>query len=379
MLMLKRVAFVAMLLGILFAGTAQARNYSLTGGGAQLQIGNGLPLPIQAATAGTGNVFPNLLIPVNAVNIVGTTAMASQQKIVVPAGAMNKSAAQLTLGVNNSNPTLYAVATNLSYSWPTAAATLSTGARTGAKTTTLAAAAGTITYSNPLGSKFGGPARFALSAGPSAGVIAGAPVTLYAIAVPGAGNPPCTHTALAGVPGLPGTNLTPACVAALAGLKPSGAQAVGAPAGVVVSTPGGVPGAPVPGIGIGAFDSAGNKLFFAFTPTGNPGFTNMAVSTGFPWTTGKIVISAPAALGAPEVFILTGKDSRTAGGGGTIQMVAGSLSTRLASGDNANRGWVELTLLPVGSGSAMGPIGIGIAASLMGYALYRRQHAGTAA
>ncbi|MCH7600791.1 MAG: hypothetical protein IH973_13635, partial [Myxococcales bacterium] len=138
-------------------------------------------------------------------------------------------------------------------------------------------------------------------------------------------------------------------------------------------------GAPVPGIGIGAFDSAGNVLFFAFTPGSAPGFTNMAVSTGFPWTVGKIVISAPAAEGAPEVFILTGKDSRTAGGGGTIQMVSGSLSTRLVSGDNANRGWVEFTLLPVGSGSAMGPIGIGIAASLMGYALYRRQHASTAA
>lgn len=380
MFMLKRLAFAAMMLGVLSAGAAQAANYSLTGGGAQLHIGGGLPLPIQPAFGGGGTALPPLLIPpVATVTIMGTTAMASQQRIFVPKGALSKSAAQLTLGVFNSNPTLYAVATNLAYTWPTKAAVFSTGARTGATTTTIGAAAGFIRYSNPSG-KFGGPAQFRLTPGPAAGIIAAAPVTLYAIAfaAAGLGAPPCTHTALTPVP-FPGTFAAAECVAALAGLIPSGPQAIGAATGVIVSTPGGIPGAPAPGVGIGKFTAGGGIAFFTFTPAGNPGFTNMAVSEGFPWTTGMITLSAPAAKGGAEVWMITGKDTRTAGGGGTIQMVSGSLSTRVLTGDNANRGWVQLTLLPTGTASAMGPIGIAMAASLMGYLLYRRQHARTAA
>jgi hypothetical protein len=71
----------------------------------------------------------------------------------------------------------------------------------------------------------------------------------------------------------------------------------------------------------------------------------MATSAGFPFTVGKLVIQAGAALGQPETFTITGADNRTAGGAGTIQLVAASLSDRVLSGPNANRGWVQLDLI----------------------------------
>ena len=46
---LKRLMLVisCLVFGLVWAVTAQAKPYSLTGGGGQLQIGGGLPLPIQ--------------------------------------------------------------------------------------------------------------------------------------------------------------------------------------------------------------------------------------------------------------------------------------------------------------------------------------------
>ena len=349
------VLFVScLLLSIGWAATVHAKAYSLTGGGAQFQVGGGLPLPIQLTNpAATGTVFPTLLIPAKAGQVIlGTTGMASQQKLQIPAGVLSKPAAQLTLGQFGQNPTLYAVATNLNFVWPAANAVMSTGARTGAKTTTLTTALGNnIRYSNPLASKFGGPAQFALTPGAAAGRYTGAPVTLYAIAVPGAGNPPCVHTALTtGMGGpFPGPG-NPACVAALIQALPTGFAGVGGPLGSVISTPGGTPaavsaGGPIPGIGIGAFGPNGTVQFFAFTPAGTmAGVTNMATSVAAPFTTGMITLSAPGAAGAPEIFTITGKDSRTAGGAGTIQLVSGALSQRTTSGPNANRAWVRLVL-----------------------------------
>jgi hypothetical protein len=377
---LRTTSAVVAALAIGFAGSAHAASYFLNGGGAQLHIGNGLALPIQAAFTGAGTQHPPLLIKQNGTQIInGTTAMAQQQKITVPAGALAKGPGQNTVGLNFSNPTLYAVGTNLVYSWPTTAAVFSTGARTGAKTTTFTGVAGgSVTYSNPLPNKFGGPARFLIGSGGSSGVNA-APVTIYAVAVPPAGNPPCTHTALTPVP-FPGPG-SPACVAAIANAVPTGLAAPGAPtAAPAVTTPGGTPaaviaGGPIPGVGIGKFGASpkGTVTFFTFTPAGTMmGFTNMATSNGFPWTTGKIVISAPNALGAPEFFTITGKDSRTAGGSGTIQMVAGAVSTRTLSGPNANRAWLLLNLnsvdgVPSGSEWTRGAIVVMMALLTLGY------------
>src|SRR5262249_29098293 len=72
--------------------------------------------------------------------------------------------------------------------------------------------------------------------------------------------------------------------------------------------------------------------------------TNMATSVGFPWTTGRVKLSAPNALAEPEVFSITGKDSRTAMGAGTLSLVSGALSNRKVSGPNANPAWARYTL-----------------------------------
>ncbi len=90
------IAFLLLALGLV-AGTAGAKSYSLlAGSGGQLQIGGGLPLPIQATCNATctGTNFPPLLIPaVPGATVSGTTVMAVAQKLVVPKGVLSKPAA----------------------------------------------------------------------------------------------------------------------------------------------------------------------------------------------------------------------------------------------------------------------------------------------
>ena len=87
-------------------------------------------------------------------------------------------------------------------------------------------------------------------------------------------------------------------------------------------------------------------------------------SKGYPWTTGLITVSAPLAMGGPEVFFLSGTDMRVEGVG-NISLVSGALSVRALSGPNANRGWVSLTMLPLpeptgalGAVAALGMLGL---------------------
>jgi len=342
------IVTIALALG----GTATAVDYFVSGGGGQLAIGNGLPLPIQVvppdvATTPTGtkeenawnaNRFPPLLVPVDGTPIITGTP----NNLVIPPGVLKKAADTVTLGVFAANDTLYAVRTNLAYSWPAAQATFSTQWRTGAATVTYSAPAaigGTITYKDAPTGRFGGPANFRITGGVDGpqSLIPGVPVTVFAVAVPGPGNPPCTHTALGGP--------NPACVAALVPANPNDLAVVG---GAISSTGTTMGVAPVPGIVVGKFgaDPLGTVEFVTFTPAGNPGATNNAQSVGYPWTAGQIVISAPAAAGTPEFFTLSGRDDRLPDGRGTVQLVAGGLSARSLSDPNGNRGWLSLTLLP---------------------------------
>jgi len=200
---LKHLVIAFLLLGLGFAGTAQAAapaSLSLAlGSGAQLHIGDGLALPVaQAATSAvTGMVFPPLLIPKKAglQTVMQTTlsTMVTGRKITIPPGVLFKKADQRTVGINADNTTLFAVGTNLTYSWPapggltTPSAVFSTAKRTGGMPFTFVGADTTqkATYSFRTGTKrFGGAARFDLSPGSTAatsGVKPGA-VTLYAIA-----------------------------------------------------------------------------------------------------------------------------------------------------------------------------------------------------
>jgi hypothetical protein len=382
-------ALLSLALG-LTAGSAQALDFSLTGGGGQLHIGNGLALPIQQANTvlETGTNFPALGVPVRPGQppvLVGTvmqplidvgTKQGYQRRLIVPAGVFSKAAGQTTVGVKFSNPNLFAVGTNLQFVWPAVEREFSTGNAVGGGgtgTATVSGHGGVMTYSNALGNRFGGPAHFLLSPGAPAGDFLQAPITIW-LKVNGA-TPACTHshpTFFGGPAATPGT----ACVAGIVLANPTGLAGAGGVSTTSVFTVGAtIPGANVAIARIGT--SPRGTLLPGLVPpvvtkpyplpaAVNPGIppNNNATSRPGPWTTGQIVIQNSAASPA-ETFTLSGKDARTAGGGGSIQMVSGALSSRLATGANANRGWVRLELTPVAGVPSMSVLGLATTAGLM--------------
>jgi hypothetical protein len=393
MLSKRRVLLVASLvLTFGWAAASQAQvAYPLASGGLQYQIGGGLPLPIQATNpAATGTVFPTLLVPPVATGFLLQKGATDPKDITVIYPLLSKSASYAAIGVFGQNPNLYQVATNLSVMFPATSQTAmfelatpldpTTVGRTGATTTTFTTGLGAgnnIRYSNALTRRFGGPGNFFVGnpgTKPAGALYTGVNATIWAVAVKGPGNPPCAHPAFGGA--------NAACVAAVAQAVPGtglgGPAGWGAPVGFTVTTAGGTPAAlatspgttmaakpkkgPSPGIQVVAADAAGLLTMSAFTntmlPTAMTGFTNMASSTGFPWTTGKVTVSAPLAAGVGEKFTITGMDGRV-NGVGTIQLVTGTLSRRTASGPNANRAWLRLNVpepsatLAAGAGLAM--------------------------
>jgi len=352
-------ACLSLALGVGVAARAQTKQYAVIGGGGQMAMGWVLPLPVQIFTAAaTMSVFPPLLIPVRSGPppvVSQTTAMATRQKLQIQQSVFQVAPAQRTVGVFVQHPDLYAVATNLGFAWPAAPATLSVSGRAGANVTVFTTNVGgtaAITYTASAAGKFGGAARFAITHG-SGGRIANAPVTIYEIVFGGfygAGNPPCTHTALAGP--------NPACIAWLVGAWPLTQGPIGGTTGVWAMTS--PLGNPVPGVGFGKFGASplGTVSSFVFTPNGNPGGTDRATSVGYPWTAGRITLVHPFAYGAASTITITGMDSRTPGGAGTIQLVSGSLSTRRFSGPTANRGWVRLELREINRTPALSPGGL---------------------
>jgi hypothetical protein len=357
------ISCLLLALGVAVTGQAQVQKYAVIGGGVELAIGQGLPLPPQVFTPGVnGTVFPQLLVPVASgppPTVSGTTVMTTRQRLVIPQSIFTTPAAQRTIGLFAQNPTLYAVATNLGWGWPaTTGVVMSSLARTGANNTTWTGpvVGGTISYqANPAG-KFGGPARFAITHG-SGGIVANSPVTVYVNVARPAGNPPCQHPAFGGA--------NPACVAYIMGAWPNTKGAIGGTANSVGTT--NPLGNPVPGIGVGWFGAtpAGTVIAFAFTPNSNPGLTNMVTSVAYPWTTGMLIVSHPGAAGGGELFTLSGKDNRTPSGAGTIQLVAGALSNRKTSGPNANRGWVQIKLRKINRTPTMSPAGLAATAGLI--------------
>jgi hypothetical protein len=289
-----------------------------------------------------------------------------QRDLRIPAGVFGNLVGKTTVGVKTSNPTVYAVATNLIFKWPSAPANFKVG-NVGA--TTINGFGGSLTYSNALGSRFGGAAVAQIANGdPVAGdLYPTSAVTVYANA---ATTPfPCTHNLLGGN--------DPNCAAGILFAKPTG---IGAGGGIgTVMTPGAVVvgknsvllkmGATPPG-----------TILLAVKAATNPALaTNMASSQGWPWTTGRVIISNPAALGGGETFTLSGRDLRTAGGNGTIQMVSGAVSFRPLSGPNANRGWMRLVLgdaLDADEVPSMGLVGMATTVALIllafGYTMRRR-------
>ena len=347
-----RIACVLLVFG--WAATAQAQLWAThsvatgIGDGGQLQIGTGLPLPIQfPGGPPAGPAFPPLLVPV----VPGALVQQPTTPGVLPTSpkpmrippfilsAPSPAGTMTAVGQFLANPALWQVATALSFAWPDQTRTLAPGGRPGLPTTVKVGpggpAAGTLTYTAGA-AQFGGPAQFRLTNGPATagGLFPGRPVTLW-LNVAGQ------------APGGPGVFN----VAGLAPANPAGGPLgnltvnlamPGATTGVATATPG-TPLHPtnvrlVTGVnGLGSILGASGPYAF------NPYLNNMASSSaGFPWTTGMIVITAPAS--PPETFTVTGGDARDAYGVGSISLVAGGVSARTLSGPNANRGWLRLTL-----------------------------------
>jgi hypothetical protein len=371
MTFLRRICLLALIFSFGLAGTANAQNtYSLgAGSGAQLHIGNGLALPIQSAATVTGGDFPPLGIPV----VGGATVMQTAGgQLTVPPAVLSKSASQTTVGVFFSNPTLYAVGTNIGYRWPVAQATFNSNGNPALNIPYVTRRAGsTITFrERVVGKRFGGAGGFGLSHAGNVtgqpGILTKSPVTIWAIA--GGANPPCTHTSI--TPATMGGD--PTCRSLLIAALPGSTFAAGAGTDpnnpFLVTTPGGTAatGGPNPGIAWAKFGPIGTVSSAAFSTANNPSpLRNTATSDGFQLTTAKITISASQAAGTPEVFVISGDDTRTVGGQGTIQMVAGGLSDRNLSGPNTNRAWVRLNLNTLSSVPTMSPLAQGIVVLLL--------------
>ncbi len=381
-MMVKRLALLTgvLLLGLTLSTSAFAERFSVTGGGGQFHIGNGLALPIQQAALGpvnNGSVFPGeagtafelLIRPIPGAAVEGSIGnaltsqagkSAYQNTLSVPPAILQKSGGQTTVGVKFSNDTAIAVGTNLNFSWPplqrdsvsgqilpNANAVFSTGNAFGGVGAVLGPGGGTMVYSNVLNQRFGGVAQFAITGNSGTGLLDGvtagaedSPVTVY-ITIGQIAGGCCPGAGAVGV------------VAAI----PTGNFGAGGTTTTTVNTPGRVL---APNVAAGAFAGLGGPSGqplampnLVATNTAVP--TNAATSLGAPWTTGMIVVKNNDG-GSPETFTMTGDDGRTANGAGSIQMVAASVSTRVATGPNGNRGWVQLDLVPIGTTPALGPM-----------------------
>jgi hypothetical protein len=329
---------VACALGVLASAEASLAQpyYSLQGGsGEQFVIGDDLPVPIQAPTIGTpigtGTMFPPLLIPRNAnpaKALIKQTAGPDPKRMTLPPGVfLRKAPGPLKLGVANRNPTILQARTNLSFSAPAPAlgsAVLKAGGRTGAAITTFAGPGGTKVRYFKTAAQFGGPAQTK--------VAAASPVRFWLR--PPALKLPCKHPSFGGADA--------GCIAPLAPAFQGAFPAAGAKVGFATVTPGG-PAAMSPGVVFLSVPNLSGLIAKSAQAAMTASVTNKATSAGFPWTTGKVRISAVGAKGTPEIFSITGMDSRVKGVG-TISLVSGALSTRPITGPNANRAWMRLVV-----------------------------------
>jgi len=341
--MFKKITCLLVVVG--FAGAASAQTYySITGGGGQAQIGDGLPLPIQVnktpgmGPIGTGTMFPPLLIPVNtkaSKRLVKQTGV-SPAAMKVPPGVFKRvPATPKVIGVALNNPKVFQVKTKLSFSGPANVKGTMTFKKNGVRTMTASfagAPTGAVaTYSGST-NRFGGPSQTRVAVLSKIGVWVNPGAML-----------PCKHPALGGANGSCLAPLVPAYPMTLAAAGGAMTVAGKVTAGTTVTTPG-APAAKSPGVVALSIPNTTGIIAVSKNIKNTGTLTNMAVSVGFPWTTGKVVLSQPSALAVAERFTITGKDSRTGMGAGTISLVSGALSNRKLSGPNANKSWARYTL-----------------------------------
>jgi hypothetical protein len=288
---------------------------------------------------GTGTMFPPLLIPINknpAKALVQQTAGPDPKKMTAAPGVFHRPGpGALKVGVAVNNPTVWQVQTNLEFFGPGTFdhipggpvnnnAVFFAGGRTGGAVTVFPGTPATskATYTKTA-AQFGGPSSTRV-----------APATPIRVWAHGPQALPCKHPAFMGADA--------GCASQLLAAYPGTQAAAGGTAGNTTATPGG-PAPMSPNVVVVSIPNVTGKIALSASAVKSGTVTNMATSVGFPWTTGMITLSAPAALLGKEKFIVTGMDTRM-GGVGTISLVSGALSARAASGANANRSWARYTL-----------------------------------
>jgi hypothetical protein len=334
-----RASGILIALLLLDSQAGSAAYYSVTGGGVQFQIGNERPMPVQPPTTGgaamnqvgTGTLFPPLLIPPNpdaAKALIQQTAGPDPKKMTIPPGVFVRPVpGAKAIGVRRNNPKLFQFRTNVSFSAPApalGAAVLRAGGRTGPSLATFQSLANRAYYEKTA-AQFGGPMQTRIVA--ATRIIEWGDVTAPKL--------PCKHPAFGG--------LDTKCRARLIALYPGTLAPLGAKVGFTAMTLG-TPAPMSPNIvyvsipnttGLVAKSASGVSTAFLLE--------DRATIAGFPWTTGRVIVSAMDALGRGEKYTVTGMDSRV-NGVGTISLVSGALANRRFSGETADHGWLRITV-----------------------------------
>lgn len=336
------VLLSAVFLVVGMASISQAKVHALSGN-ARFQIGDGLPIPIHSdgKTIASFTAVPNGAVKPIVGAVVTQTSGADPVKMTIQPGQLSFAGIPNFLPLKANNPTVFQIQTNLSISWPGAgdnaplgAAVFDAGGRTGHAVVTwcpgqAVPGSGHVACANAsLGAPVVGRLRYVATSnqfgGPAVGALGGT-ADLEVVAQ--------------FVAGCPANN---SCQFSALDISPAPTGAVGGPFGWNnPTTPTAQPVYSIMASGVGA---GGTILPGAVGVTVNPtATTNGGTSFGGPWTTGQVKISQPFAIGAAEIFTISGMDGRV-GGVGSISLVAGGVSDRNFTGPNANRGWLNLQI-----------------------------------
>lgn len=369
------------------------------GGQLRSQIGNGLPIPISFAPAGTGQILsqPGQIVATPSATLMQQTTgtwPGNARSLRLAPSQFQHNRPQIGIPLLAANPAVLSVKTNLdivnphpSPQTPVTQQVLRAGGRPGNAvvqwcaglpaptgtfnpgcsapdnfgfSTTVPTPLGGTTFTNtPLANgritytatknQFGGPSA-AQTLG-TAQVYFNAGGLVLADLAPGTGNPGggCVFGTATGPGGA-----RPNCIVAISQATPSTSGAVGGFFEKVVANPADVNLTGVWAAEIGPAGTVQTLLFpiptaatqttlnGAVIPPGQPiVFTGQAATSyGFPNTTGMLTISVTANNGpVDEIFIRTGADGRNATGSGPLTLVSGAVSNRSLSGANGNRGW----------------------------------------
>jgi hypothetical protein len=347
--MIRETAIAIALLVAPHATSAASQYYSVAGG-LQFQIGSERPMPLQHFPTNTKTpmnqlvtktIFPpQLLIPVTAdpaKALIQQTTGPDPKQITIPAGLLRHPASgPKALGMVKFNPKIFQVRTNVELSAPAkklGGAVLRAGGRTGPPIMTYPGpnTGDTVRYMKTA-AQFGGPLQARIAPASTVRIFIDLGVML-----------PCKHPVFLGVDAN--------CQALILEEHPGTLVAIGAKFGFTAMSPG--PPAMSPFRVNASIPNTTGLIAKSASAVMTGTLKNPLTSAGFPWTTGRVIVSAVEALGDSERFTITGMDSRM-NGIGTISLVSGALTDRPLTGPNGNRGWLRLTVPE--PGAALGAV-----------------------